>query len=296
MARPLGAFLRVALLVLPLLAGGVQAQTVFAYSSVDGDWLGGGATGSFTPATASFSAYITSEQHVSVTVSTSEGSWDMEFAVPKGQRLAPGRFTDAERAPFRTGRSAGLAVYAPGRGCNQTWGSFNIRQIEQDADGELVGFEADFVHRCESPDAPPLAGVIRWKLPQMSLTLDGALLAQGVPKSFYGDTSLFDLYGDPDYGLAYYGSGRRQNWWLSITPPLGKRLKVGQYVTNSEPTATRAGMAISGLSRCWTTTGKLDIKRMTVTSDGTVSALYATFEQRCAGIPGSITGTIHYRL
>lgn len=285
------------ILVLALFPPGAAAQTVFAYSSAPGDYIGQGQTRSFTPANADFCAGTTEydPQQVSFSVNSPTESWNISLAVPRGQVIAPGRHLDAERTSFRTGRSAGIDVSGDGRGCNQTWGSVNIRQALWASDGRLIGLEADFIQRCESSTAPPLAGVIRWKAPQLSLKLGGALLGQEVPDTFHGDTSIFDLFGDTTE-LVYYGSGQRQQWWMWFRPPHGKRLQVGQYVTNSEPTATRAGMGINGLSRCWTTTGKLDIKRMTVLANGTVSALYATFEQRCAGVPGSLTGTIHYRL
>jgi hypothetical protein len=283
--------------LLLLMPASAAAQTVFAFSSAEGDWVGQGETRTFTPANATFSVNVPDydPQQVSIYVNTPDEVWSISLAVPKGQAIAPGRHVDAERTSFRTGRSPGIDVGGAGRGCNQTWGSFNVRQVHWTPDGQLAGLEADFIQRCESATAPPLAGVIRWKAPQLSLSLGGALLGPGLPATFHGDTSVFELYGDTA-GLAYYGSGKRRDWWIMITPPTGKPLQVGQYVTNTEATATRAGVAINGLSRCWTTTGKLDIKRMTVHPDGTVSAIYATFEQRCAGVPGALTGTIHYRL
>ena len=275
----------------------VRAQTVFAYSSAPGDYIGGGQTHAFTPADAYFSATASSEKdQINISINgNNQEYWSVNIAVPRGQTLAPGRHVDAERSAFRAGRSPGLDISGAGRGCNQVWGSFNIRQVLWNAGGGLVGFEADFLQYCESADSPPLAGIIRWKAPQMSITLDGPLLYQGAHKAYYGDTSTFFIYGDTSM-LELYGSGRRADWSFNIQPPVGKQLKVGTYVTNSSPTATRAGLAINGLMSCWGSTGSLDIKRLTVLPDNTIKAIYATFVQRCAGVAGSMTGTIHHGL
>ena len=130
----------------------------------------------------------------------------------------------------------------------------------------------------------------------MSLTLDGPLVAASVKNAYYGDTSTFYLWGNLRDGFVYGGSGQRNEWGIDIQPPQGKQLKVGTYVTDPSPTATRAGMQLHGLMSCVNKTGKLDIKRMSVSPQGDILKLYATFEQRCAGLPGSLFGTIHYGL
>jgi hypothetical protein len=276
-----------------------SAQSVFAYSSVQGDYIGQGETRSFTPANSTFSVYGNSE-NVTVSIDGNNGDWwFIELAAPRGTRLAPGRFVDAERAPFRTGRSAGVDVSGNGRGCNEIWGEIGVRQITFDKSGAIATFEASFLQRCEGPNSPALAGVVRYKAAQLSLKLvsaAGDYVGAGIKKTYYNDASTFTLSGTTTY-LQFGASGLRDDWLALIAPPVGKKLKVGSYITRRSADATHAGFDFFGNGRgCNTSTGVLDIKRITTSATGNVLKLYADFEQHCEGAGPALSGTIHYGL
>ena len=46
-----------------------------------------------------------SAQDVTVAVTSGSDWWSVELAAPRGEQLHPGTYSNAERAPFRTGRS-----------------------------------------------------------------------------------------------------------------------------------------------------------------------------------------------
>jgi hypothetical protein len=85
------------------------------------------------------SAYLT------VVVERGGERWSLDLAAPRGEALHLRSYFDAERASFRTGRAPGLDVSGSGRGCNEGWGTFSIRQISTDSSGGVTMLEATFV-------------------------------------------------------------------------------------------------------------------------------------------------------
>jgi len=86
--------------------------------------------------------------------------WDLTFTAPEGQRLAPGTYLNATRAPFNSPVKPGLSVSGAGRGCNKLTGKFTIRELEYSASGsQLKRFVADFEQHCEGGD-PALYGTV----------------------------------------------------------------------------------------------------------------------------------------
>lgn len=90
---------------------------------------------------------------VSAGISTGDGgNWSVDFAAPRGGRLAPGRYTDARRYPFNDG-NPGLSISGMGRGCNTLTGEFTISEMTYDQHGRIKTFKATFEQHCEGGEA-----------------------------------------------------------------------------------------------------------------------------------------------
>jgi hypothetical protein len=98
---------------------------------------------------------------VGVTVDGDDGSYELDLAAPPGQRLAPGVYTDAQRASFRTAGHPGIEITGEGRGCNDDAGEFEVRDVGYDAGGQVTRLWAVFEQRCEQNQAGALWGEIR---------------------------------------------------------------------------------------------------------------------------------------
>ena len=282
-----------AILAIP---GSVFAQTVFAYSSAPGDYIGQGETKAYTPLNATFSVSGTGAA-ISIHLDTGTSWWDVDLAAPAGQLFAPGKYHDAERTPFRTGRSPGLNVSGEGRGCNRVWGEFGIRQIRYDVAGKVIALEAELVQRCESDTSPPMAVVVRYKAPYLSLKLDSDPLdyiGGGISKRYFGDSTIFALSGTTSY-LQYGVSGLRDDWMAIVTPPTGTKLRVRRYSTARFADATHAGLDFFGDGRgCNSSRGTLDVKKLVIDGKGNVLAAYMDFVQYCEGGTAALRGTIYH--
>lgn len=273
------------------------AVTKYSHSSRPGDYMGQGATASYTPKTATISAGGSAE-YVRFRVSTDDTWWDVDLAAPQGEKLHPGVYRNAERAAFRTGRSPGLDVSGDGRGCNEVYGQFSVNQIETDADGTITALDATYTQHCESATAPALTGVVKYRAYPLgySYTSDaGDYIGQGVSATHTGATSTFSLSGGAD-GVRYGVSGKREYWSASIAPPVGERFEVGTtYATERFRTAEVGELDLGGNGRgCNSSTGEFTVGKLALNDDGTVKAFAATFVQHCEGGTPALHGTIHY--
>jgi len=59
------------------------------------------------------------------------------------------------------GLSPGLDISGDGRGCNKSRGSFQIREIHSNSNGDVDRFWVTFTNSCECT-MPPLTGEIRF--------------------------------------------------------------------------------------------------------------------------------------
>lgn len=274
-----------------------KAETVFSYVKESGSENEASQSGVFTPKNATF-YFSGSKESVNISILGKDGqSWSLELAAPRGTTMAPGRFRDAERASFRSGRSAGVDVSGNGAGCNEVWGDLDIRQVAYDSNGNISALEARFVQHCERENAPPLIGVIRYNMPQRSLRLDsdaGDYVGGGIHKTYYNDSSVFSFSGNTSY-LQYSASGLRDDWLALISAPAGRRLRTGTYNTQRFNDATHAGFDFFGNGRgCNQTSGVLRVYVVRTDTGGAITQFYADFEQRCDSSTGSLTGTIRY--
>ncbi|MGW0971895.1 hypothetical protein [Streptomyces sp. NPDC002516] len=273
------------------------AVTGYSHTSKPGDYIGQGATTSYTPRTATISVSGSAE-YARFKVEAAGTWWDVELAAPQGERLHPGIYRNAERAPFRTGRSPGLDVSGDGRGCNEVYGQFSVDQIETDAGGAITVLDATYTQHCESATAPALTGVVKYRAYPLryAYTSDaGDYIGQGAAVTHTGATSTFAVHTRGD-GIQYDVSGKRAYFTALITPPTGQRLEAGRtYETRRGDDASFAGLDVFGDGRgCNTSTGELTIAKLALNADGTVKAFAATFVQHCEGGTPALRGTIHY--
>jgi hypothetical protein len=87
--------------------------------------------------------------------------YTLVFEAPQGQTLAPGDYPNAQRFPFETGDNAGLSVYGDGRGCNEEFDRFVVKDIHVTAGGVPDRFWATYELHCEQPHRPALTGEVR---------------------------------------------------------------------------------------------------------------------------------------
>lgn len=145
----------------PLQSWTEGGTTKLTMTSGPGDFVGGGASYSFTPANATISASGTPEE-VGFALSAANGDWwDGQFAAPEGNILAAGdTYRNATRYPFQ-GAGPGLSVYGDGAGCNTSTGHFTVTAATYSTDGTLETFGARFSQTCTG-DTGALTGTFDW--------------------------------------------------------------------------------------------------------------------------------------
>lgn len=229
----------------------------------------------------------------------------LHFEAPEGQKLAPGAYPGAGcRKPLRHGRAPGLEVTNnnPACGAEQDiqFGSFNIRQVAYDTSGEVESLEAVFIQRLGSPRAPALGGLVRIEARPLSFHLtSGADSGWGRQNQrHHGDTSLFSMEGSTADGIVYEASGLKHKWSVLITPPHGRLLATGRYLTKSAPGSRHAGLKVllgdHETVECPDPSGALRIQKVVADQHGTIQRLRASFEYRCAGRESVLRGVIRH--
>ena len=129
------ALLPVAILA-SLLTRGPEAQAVpsteTAVSMLGASYINQGKPHAFYPGNASITMHGDASfiwVDVDPIDSTQGLWWDFEFAPPAGQALHPGLYTHAQRAVFREPGHPGIDISGDGRGCNNTSGRFDVKDI-----------------------------------------------------------------------------------------------------------------------------------------------------------------------
>jgi len=95
---------------------------------------------------------------VSIDIEGSE-SWNFDAAAEDELPLQVGIYDPTERFPFQSDGVAGLSVFGGGHACNESFGAFEVIQLESEND-EPVAFRATFERACESASAPRLRGEV----------------------------------------------------------------------------------------------------------------------------------------
>ena len=143
-------------------------QTIFHFTSEDGDYIGVGQELTLTSADAEFNVQRNFAGGVSLFIHNFSFPdppmfvfWSVDFAAPFGTELTPGAYENATRFPFNDPAEPGLSVSGDGRGCNTLTGRFDVLEAVYDGfTGDVVAFAADFEQHCEGA-APALFGSIR---------------------------------------------------------------------------------------------------------------------------------------
>ncbi|HEX7166847.1 MAG TPA: Ig-like domain-containing protein [Acidimicrobiales bacterium] len=120
-------------------------------SSESGDYIGRGATRSWTVPTSAFAIQTHSNPFdaVQVTVDAPKGMFTLRFANLAGQMLEEGTYEDARStAPYHDATRPGLYVGGEGAGC-QGGGRFVVAELRRDQTGQVLVFDATFEYNCE---------------------------------------------------------------------------------------------------------------------------------------------------
>jgi hypothetical protein len=154
-----------------------------------GDYIDGGHTDLFDqPGTLGISG---SSRLVQVTTPTPFGGvfgYTLSFEAPEGSQLQVGEYDNAERWPFEPMGEAGLDVSGDGRGCNEDFGRFVVKDIHLTA-GVPDRFWAVYEQHCEGPHAPALFGEVRVGEPASALPETVEPRAINWPNTDVGTTS-----------------------------------------------------------------------------------------------------------
>ena len=126
-------------LVAPQGAAAAPPASVTMYSST-GDFIGGGRQRTYDSRVAGDQIATSVSWNDTLFVNVSGGTYGdgfrMVFAAPSAP-LAPGVYTGAQRAPFREPGRPGIDITGGGRGCNESSGSFELRELVRAADGSV---------------------------------------------------------------------------------------------------------------------------------------------------------------
>jgi hypothetical protein len=236
---------------LMLLACAAQARAatglgdVVTMFSERGEYVGAGLEQEFDDANGSVTmSGGDSTVEIKVSGGTAGNSYTMDFAAPPGVTLAPGVYTNAQRAAFREAGRPGIDIFGSGRGCNDDGGLFEIRDLARDASGAIQRLWLVYEMRCEAgptalfgevrigePDDPgsgptTTSHLIRWPrvdldhgtqtVPVDVVATDGPLQISSV-KVVGADAGSFGTRVDDCSGTTL-APGARCEIWARFTP------------------------------------------------------------------------------
>ena len=305
-------------------AGATPATGNYVYLQSDaGDFIGAGATNTYTQANAVLSTTL-SGTHLSVGVAGND-NWTGDFqGMNSITQLQPGYYAGLERYPFNNPVTGGLSWGGDGRGCNTLTGWFAIDDITVTA-GTVTAVDLRFEQHCEG-GAAALHGQIHWVAgdttapagPQNPAPASlwrapaGATPASGnyvYLQSDSGDyigagstntytqanATLTTTLSGTHLGVAVAGN---DNWtgdfqgMNSITQlQAGYYPNLERYPFNNPVTG---GLSWGGDGRgCNTLTGWFVIDSITY-SAGALASVDLRFEQHCEGATAALHGQIHW--
>jgi hypothetical protein len=163
-AHPLLLVLLTSVLVMaaPVPAESALNQGYLRLDSQPGDFIGQGRPYTFWDQYRDNFAWRYNAGLLQVYLATAETSdnWHLYFEAPEGRQLVPGNYFWATRQPFQSPTVSGLDVGGGSRGCNDSFGTFQVYVADYAPDGTLSRFAATFVQHCEWSQFP-LRGEIR---------------------------------------------------------------------------------------------------------------------------------------
>ena len=133
-------------------------RTYFTMDSRAGDYIGAGQDWFYDLSTSSITMSKNYANGVSVSISGS-AHWFADFAAPDKVQLQVGEYEYAERFPFQDAGVAGLDISGNGRGCNRSYGRFNVTKLVWE-NNQPKAFKANFEQHCERASAPLLSGEV----------------------------------------------------------------------------------------------------------------------------------------
>jgi hypothetical protein len=151
-------------------------KTDMVFFSAPGDWIGGGKFAQFSREDKAYQIRHYNKNVVSIYYNAQEDWLDLDFAAPQDHELIPGFYDHATRYPFQDKTVPGLDIGGNGRGCNEMYGQFKVLEANYNEKGEVKNLAIDFIQHCESMDAAPLTGAIRYhsQIP-INISLPGEL-------------------------------------------------------------------------------------------------------------------------
>ena len=277
---------------------GAQAASAMTMISEPGDWVGQGITKTYASNLATFSA-TGDNKNLFLSIRQGSESWNIDLSPINGELLTRHNYTNAEADSSQYGRSPGLKIYGNGRGCNDIWGSFMIRQISFDVQGKLATLEAIVIQRCGSATAPRLIVSLLYNATPLSFDYESAPgddIGRGMKKSYFGETTDFEMSGTFQ-ALEFSVYGQHDYWHVGIQAPTGQVLKIGTYSTYRFRDSSHAGVNFRGNGRgCNTSSGVLVVEGIRTNILGFITGLNAVFVQNCDSSSAPAIGTIRFHM
>ncbi len=294
------------------------AATFFGFESDPNDYLGAGRRKLLTEADGVFEAVHEPGVLLIEFRGAPGASWSLEFQVPRGGDVLPGRYDGAVNAP--SPRKPGLAVSGEGRACQFTKGYFEVREAVYAANGDVERLAIDFELHCSNLD-PIFFGYVRvnsavpvpaQRTPtptpgpeQFVLTIDsqpGDPVGGGVRKTVTGPNQVTraDYYPWVGYHnqLTLQRHGRLEDWELNFAAPACQELLPGTYEGAQQvpfQPAEVPGLEIERFgSTCTGLDGRFVVREAHYGEDREVYRFVADFEQRCRGTSGTLFGSVSY--
>jgi hypothetical protein len=105
------------------------AYTALLMSSDPGDYIGGGQNYFYTLNDGSFSASNSSSGYIQISFETPsfDHFWYLPFSSPTGSTMGVGTYLNAVRFPSPS--NPGIDIDGDGRGCNETAGTFDVKEL-----------------------------------------------------------------------------------------------------------------------------------------------------------------------
>lgn len=294
-----------------------HAQASFHFVSEPGDFIGKGATQTFSEPDSTFAFSGNSQQGVGVRIQAGGGLgfWSLDFSSGDGQLLQPGTHLFAQRFPSNPSGVPGLSVTGAGSGCNTLTGRFHVSEIERDPSGNITKFAADFEQHCEGAD-PALFGSVRLNSTAPSLiqrlmnssqnfsswsyfSEPGNWVGKGETKYFDQEDGSFTVNASSFGYVSMRFTGPGQFWSMDFeAPDTSQPMQPGFY-----PNATRwpfnpqgtAGISVFGNGAgCNTITGEFNVMEIEFDGGGGVKTLAIDFEQHCEGGAPALFGSLRH--
>ncbi len=139
-------------------------QTFLTFNSDPGDYIGLGRHQTWTSSDGSFLVTSGNGNNIEIRFSSLANWWTLDFSTPPGTQLSLGTYDGAIRMPIQAD-TPGIDISGSGRGCNNTSGTFTVKDIVYGKRsvlgfGVLPGvetyvksFAADFEQHCENKTA-----------------------------------------------------------------------------------------------------------------------------------------------